>query len=161
MIFCKLLQKNIKHPLWAPENNIESTSNQSSTVLKLIVACLFCYSCCYFISIPIAIYYGHRCCWAAQSNKIATTYSCRWEMMIRSLPPWPQHCTAPIKRSYSYLPMDIIKSRGCGFVGLQMKSTVWQHPMSSSDEVIIFGLLPFRKPAVEPAVENDIPDRAR
>ncbi len=38
-IFCTLMKKNIKHPLSsiAPENNIESNHNHSSTVLKLIV----------------------------------------------------------------------------------------------------------------------------
>ena len=53
---------------------------------------------------------------------------------------------------------DLLVTRGYegGFVGLQMKSTVWQHPNSSSIDVIrFFGPLPLRTPAVGPAVENE------
>jgi len=46
--------------------------------------------------------------WAAQSSKIANNQHLPLRNNDdRSLPPWPQHRTTPIKRSYSNLPMDL------------------------------------------------------
>ena len=110
-IFCKSSQKNMKQPLSvAPENNLESTHNQSPLYLSWLLHVIY-YSCCYFISIPMHI----AAVWQHKAIKSPTNNTCRWEIMIRSLPPWPQHRTAPIKRSYSNVPMDLRRTVECLF----------------------------------------------
>ena len=55
MIFCKLFAEEHKTSTSvAPENNLESTHNQHPLYLSWLLHVL-CYSCCYFISIPMHI----------------------------------------------------------------------------------------------------------
>ena len=111
MVFCKsFAAEHRTSTTVAPENNLESTHNHHQLYLSWLLHSV-CYSCCYFISIPmrIAAVGQHK---AIKSPKPNT---CRWEMMIRSLPPWPQHRSMPIKRSYSNLPMDLRRTVECLF----------------------------------------------
>jgi len=69
----------------APENNLESTQNQSplylSWLLHVVLILLL------FLLHPYAI----AAVGQHKAIKSPTTNTCRWEMMIRSLPLWPQH----------------------------------------------------------------------
>ena len=100
MIFCKLFAE--EHQTSTLVWHLKTTSSPTTSWLLHVL----CYSCCYFISIPMhtAAVGQHK---AIKSLSANTRRLPLRIMMIRSLPPWPQHRTAPIKRSYSNLPMDL------------------------------------------------------
>ena len=91
MIFCKSFAEEHKtYTNVAPK----TTSIPPKTSHPLYLSWLL-HSCCYFISIPmhIAAIGQHK----AKKNRQQPTYTCRWETMIRSLPP----CR------WEHLPLDL------------------------------------------------------